>query len=315
MSRPLGIPSYRLRYLSRLRFYLRGEAPEAIEDIIEQMNVAIEDMVDDDPAVSNVHPSLDLIESVRAGFQLAVARRRGGRKRSIQSVPACDQSIRALCDQNAERLRIERAYALLPIERRVVDGLLPPDQMARSFRAALTRRKFTESDALWLDAFTIAFGVALYLSPAKGVLAPWQQGLLAVSPIAVGIASAVIRRFPVGALTRSMYHALAPLRVLSIAVAAVTGFVGAAGMVVDLHLAYHAHAWSMDAHFANIPGHVVAMICAALLGMQPRRLQRHAHALKRCLSLEVYRNDRYGHLAADDQARARALGYFTEETW
>ena len=303
-----GIPSSRLRYLERLRFLLRGEQRDAVDDLVEQVDVAIQDLVETEAESRGVRPTLQDVADARENLaKLDMAPERGGDPLKERTQTQRDRAADA---QHIDWMERERAFALDKIERVVVSRFIPAESMARDLRSALRLRAVRDEGPLWLDVFTLALPMMLGFFAVEQNL---MRAVLVCIGVICGGSSVLLRRLPPGRISRPVYALLGPAVAVNVVGAVFLGWAATRGILLDLHVSYAAHHWSGALSFSGIPSRAFMVLGALILGMHPKALLQHREVLKRLRALDVYREDRYGYLREEALRDRRTFGYFTQD--
>jgi hypothetical protein len=295
-NRPFGPANWRAQYLANFRFHLRGYPEEIIEDYARQIDVQIQDVVED--RITDAERTLS--EAERIGIT-----RTSGHKAGSAAVEVILEQARFVKETRAIRL----------LESQVVkEELLPAEELAQLFAKALRRQALANSDSLAIDVLAVIFGALMLHTIAPNGVAPLIVQGAGSLVLCVAVASAILRRLPVGRFSKTVYRLLPWARAGLFLGALGASAPGLAGILADISVSYSRHSWTFGIHLSHVPFEIVAIVCAMLLALQPRSLRRHELALRRYVDLSAYREERFApyHRAVSQQKYD--TNYFTEES-
>lgn len=220
------------------------------------------------------------------------------------------------CAQFApEEIKAERCAQA---ERRIVEALMPPEQLARQFQEAWAEKTFSDYDAILWDGLTVVLSAALVFSaPPASSFAGMAAHVIGTVGVIAALASAFLRRVPVGRLPRLVHWAMRWTRRLIVGGALASGSAGVSGFFV---MSASSHGVSIAGSFDHLPAKVLTLSVCFLLASQRELLQRSENWLRRYIDIEAYRRDIDSERYADQRAHYEAwledqksFGFFTEQ--
>lgn len=220
------------------------------------------------------------------------------------------QRKRAAYALNVDWMERKRAFDIQEIERAVINRFMPAETMASDLRSALRLRAVKDEESLWLDIFALVLPILLYAFSFDTGLA---RALIVGVAAFCGGTSVVLRRLPPGRMSRLVYPLLRPAVGANVLGAACVGCAAAHGILLDVHLAYQAHHWSIGVTLSGIPARALLFLDTLVLALHPKALLQHREILKRLRTLDVYREDRYGYLREEALRDRHMFGYFTQD--
>ncbi len=199
-------------------------------------------------------------------------------------------------------------------EKRIVENMVSPKYLADATRREIQRKQASDHLETLVDLATIAAGLFLACTATSGPSHISTLRIsLALATILGGVLGFALRVLPIGhSATRAkpVFALVRAGRFATVIAAVGQGISSAVTLTAAIHR--DAAGWSANLSLSHVPASLVAAVAAVLLGMKPSMLLRYETSLKRCASLDDYRNSIYLAWTPAAERRRRDRSYFTE---